>query len=822
MKPRRWLLILVGLFVFIAGAGARVQTAFGSVSVLLGDTTVQSAAGGGTNTSEAFGYVATTSGTATDAEVYLTSASGARIGLYADNSGKPGALLDQGSVATNSSGWTDVSLSRQVKISANTRYWLAIAANGGTAIAYRDSGSSGNRYDYSGNGLANPYSISGHRRSSNPASVYLNGTVGSIPATATAAAFTFSPANPATGQAVTFDGSTSTCAATPCSYHYIDTANNADLGDQQDSTFTFQHMGTKYVQLTVTDAAGVGSTVEHNVVVGSSPANPVPPSSTAAPAISGIPQVGDLLTATPGSWAGSTPISYTYAWSDGTTGQTDTLGAADVGHNVNVTVTATNSAGSAQATSASVGPVQTVSQPVAPSNTSVPAISGTPQQGDTLTAATGSWSGDTPMTFSYQWQQDGSTNIASATGQSYTAQASDVGHTLDVVVTATNDAGHASAASKGAGPVTATASDGTASCTQHVTTSSFASTFSSAGAGAVLCLAPGNYGTFTGSAKAAPGVTITADPSTGGTQTNVIFGHVSDTNASWITMDTATVGGASINSPANNLTFRNIYWSSFVDFENLQNANVLFDHDQFTWGGKCDTGSDNGLLEDHYGASGLSGVTVQYSAFANSDCDGVHTGVALNVVSNTFTNLCDQNTNHTDNIQFQGALGGRIAANYIHESLSCTTQGITSYDGGTTGVLIEDNVVDIGRPWGIEYYADVNSIIRHNTVVYRGSGCEYGDACGYISLDCKPSEYSCPNQAGYGTQVYDNLATVVTGDGATAGRNDHNMSAQTVTYQGGSNPPPNGGFPAFSGYLLAPGSTGKGAADDGSDLGITG
>ncbi len=58
-------------------------------------------------------------------------------------------------------------------------------------------------------------------------------------------------------------------------------------------------------------------------------------------------------------WTSDTPITYTYAWSDGATGQTDTLGAGDVGQNVSVTVTASNDATppTVSATSATVGQV---------------------------------------------------------------------------------------------------------------------------------------------------------------------------------------------------------------------------------------------------------------------------------------------------------------------------------------------------------------------------------------------------------------------------------------------------------------------------------
>jgi hypothetical protein len=85
--------------------------------------------------------------------------------------------------------------------------------------------------------------------------------------------------------------------------------------------------------------------------------------------------------------------------------------------------------------------------PTAPSNTTAPKISGTAEAGQTLSATAGSWAGSTPISYSYQWQQDGATNIAGATSSSYEPAASDVGHTLDVVVTASNSVGKASATS---------------------------------------------------------------------------------------------------------------------------------------------------------------------------------------------------------------------------------------------------------------------------------------------------------------------------------------------------------------------------------------
>jgi hypothetical protein len=92
----------------------------------------------------------------------------------------------------------------------------------------------------------------------------------------------------------------------------------------------------------------------------------VPPSNTVAPAISGTPQQGDQLTVSDGTWTGDTPMTFSYAWSDGQSGKTITLGSGDVGQTITATVTATNDACPCTkntATSAGVGPVTGATSP---------------------------------------------------------------------------------------------------------------------------------------------------------------------------------------------------------------------------------------------------------------------------------------------------------------------------------------------------------------------------------------------------------------------------------------------------------------------------
>jgi molybdopterin-binding protein len=76
-----------------------------------------------------------------------------------------------------------------------------------------------------------------------------------------------------------------------------------------------------------------------------------------------------------------------------------------------------------------------------PVNTAAPVISGTAAAGDALSCSSGSWTGNPAPTFAYRWLRDG-TWIPGATESSYTAQATDAGHSLSCEVYATNIAGN--------------------------------------------------------------------------------------------------------------------------------------------------------------------------------------------------------------------------------------------------------------------------------------------------------------------------------------------------------------------------------------------
>lgn len=82
-----------------------------------------------------------------------------------------------------------------------------------------------------------------------------------------------------------------------------------------------------------------------------------------------------------------------------------------------------------------------------PVNTGTPTMSGTPQQGSTLTAAEGTWS-NSPTSYTYAWSRcdtngNSCATITGATAKTYVLSAADVGHTMRVTVTAKNADGSA-------------------------------------------------------------------------------------------------------------------------------------------------------------------------------------------------------------------------------------------------------------------------------------------------------------------------------------------------------------------------------------------
>ncbi len=98
---------------------------------------------------EAFAFPANQSGILTTLNVYLdptSTATSVVVGLYANNSGHPGTLLSQTTIAAPANGaWNGVTIAPTAVVNG-TKYWLALLGIGGT-VRFRDSccGVSGGR-----------------------------------------------------------------------------------------------------------------------------------------------------------------------------------------------------------------------------------------------------------------------------------------------------------------------------------------------------------------------------------------------------------------------------------------------------------------------------------------------------------------------------------------------------------------------------------------------------------------------------------------------------------------------------------------------------
>ncbi|MEO6470731.1 MAG: hypothetical protein ABIR57_02740, partial [Aeromicrobium sp.] len=189
-----------------------------------------------------------------------------------------------------------------------------------------------------------------------------------------------------------------------------------------DKTLSVRVTGSKagFTSVTMTSAA-------------SAPISPGQLATSSLPEISGTPQVGKELQASPGGWDPDVTLGYQWLLDGlpigGETGTTYVPVASDVGKSVSVRVTGTKP-GFATSSLTSV-PTQAVAE-AAMTNTPTPTISGVAQVGKELTAEAGRW--DSGVTLGYQWLLGGST-IGGATGATYSPVASDVGEVVSVRVT---------------------------------------------------------------------------------------------------------------------------------------------------------------------------------------------------------------------------------------------------------------------------------------------------------------------------------------------------------------------------------------------------
>ena len=176
---------------------------------------------------------------------------------------------------------------------------------------------------------------------------------------------------------------------------------------------------------------------------------------TGVPTISGTLEAGQTLTASTSGISdadGLANATFSYQWvsNDGTTdtdiegaaSSTYILNAADEGKTVKVRVSFTDDAGNDESLTSTA--TDTVAVRANSPATGLPTIRGTAQVGETLTAETSAIAdedGLSNVAYNYQWLAD-DTDIARATGSSYTLADADEGKTVKVRVSFTDDGGN--------------------------------------------------------------------------------------------------------------------------------------------------------------------------------------------------------------------------------------------------------------------------------------------------------------------------------------------------------------------------------------------
>ena len=246
------------------------------------------------------------------------------------------------------------------------------------------------------------------------------------------------------------------------SYQWVsnDGTTDTDIQDATDSTYTLTDSDEGKaikVKVSFTDDADHEETLTSaaTAAVAAKPNSPA----TGAPTIDGTAQVGETLTALANGITdedGLDDVSYSYQWvsNDGTT-DTDiqdatdsayTLTDSDEGKAIKVKVSFTDDAGHEE-TLTSAATAAVAAKPNSPA-TGLPAIGGTPQVGETLTADTSGITdadGLTNVSYSYQWirsDNGAAADIGGQTASTYTLADSDAGKTIKVRVSFTDDADH--------------------------------------------------------------------------------------------------------------------------------------------------------------------------------------------------------------------------------------------------------------------------------------------------------------------------------------------------------------------------------------------
>lgn len=757
------------------------------------------------------------------------SASQVKLGLYSGTSSSAGARIATCTVTLPVSGLNSCTVPT-TQVTNGAYYWTAILQPTGTSgsLVYRDTINTNASYGSSSTTLASLPATwtNGPLWNGHTASIFAD--LASTPAAPTAA-FTSAPAAPVTGQPVSFDASTTSCPATPCTYSWRDdgpdgpAAPNYPLGTGQTLSFTFNDPGTKYVRLTATDSLARTSDAMHNVVVGADhPAVAVwtPPVgvTTGNPVtLTGTASTGDGALTCEWSFENA-DSSVIYETADGCT-ITKTFSVADMKY---VRLTVTDADGDSNENLKTFS----VTDP-APSPTPTPTPTGTPVDhpavatwdapsgaiiGTPVSLDGSASTGDSPLTCLWGFENSDATTVyETAPGCSITKTFSNP-DTKYVRLTVTDADGDTANTLKafdvGPSPTpTPTPTPSTTptptptptatptatptpppGCTSTITGGSLSSAMAALPSGGTVCLNAGNYtwsGTVTQTAL------TTARAATGVSRSAVVVTNGLDL-------------GQSVNLAFSGMTVRGAKIVQRTTAQHLRLDNIDFPNVTGGYGGLEGRLSIQGPGPATYGGAD---TIISGSYFHGPGSDGIQLSgqaAGLDISGNEFTDILQSGCGsvHCDAIQTYGANHNRFDSNWMHG----TSTGFANFDCNSDPQRWTNNVVDARQGTEPSLAFDITGsgpdVAQHNTVL--GATITIG------SSNCQTNE---------NVDIRDNVLggapTIYPGDNWASGANDHNQYG-TPTMVGGTNPS------TRAGYALAPSSPGYHNGSDGQSIGITG
>jgi hypothetical protein len=376
-------------------------------------------------------------------------------------------------------------------------------------------------------------------------------------------------------------------------------------------------------------------------------------------------------------------------------------------------------------------------------------------------------------------------------------------------------------------------------CDLNASTSNLGAEIAAAQPGQTVCLASGSYGTVTGAAKPGP-APVTIEPAPGASvDMTVAFNGASNLVVTGVTLDNATVQGATHDVTLSYSTVASSGQIAIYPDQMTSASNIVIDHDTLV-NQSCGTGLPGRIDVQDVGPNNSNpvGLTISNNYLSGGSADGVHldAGSGIQVLNNTFTQFGDQGSCHTDTIQIYGSASHVIMkGNFFYDQQNTAGCSLGEWDGGDHNVF-ENNVVagtpNSGCYAAVDLLDDNSSTVIHNVFAYGGClphGLP-GNPCGEVMLGGKSGQ-----GAGSGTLIRDNIMTdIANGDGGLNSQfsEDHNLCRNGCGGTAGDAGPGTGdlrGSPqyvggptpsTFAGFYLAPGSPGIGAASDGTNMGL--